>query len=135
MKNRHQKIHHIFSPLVFHRLRPHELGTDIVQEYGHESKSALQKERRGGGRTNAWAVLCRDTGGPTFELRWGMLTVPPARNCHSLRAQISTPSKCTRPFWGTDCRRAPKSLSFSQIPLFAVPASRELESACRVSIL
>ena len=44
--------------------------------------------------------------------------------------------KWTRPFWGTDCRRAPKSLSSApRQPLFAVPALRELESACRVSIL
>ena len=41
--------------------------------------------------------------------------------------------KWTRPFWGTDCRRAPKSLSSAQAaPFFAVPALRDLESACRV---
>ena len=43
---------------------------------------------------------------------------------------------CTRPFWGTGCRRSPKSLSSAKA---ASPRSagieRELESACRVSIL
>ena len=40
--------------------------------------------------------------------------------------QISIMCKWMRPFWGTDCRRSPKSRAS---PLFAVPASRELESA------
>ena len=43
--------------------------------------------------------------------------------------------KWTRPFWGTDCRRAPKASSRPRQPLFAAPAWRELESACGVSIL
>ena len=42
--------------------------------------------------------------------------------------------KWTRPFWGTDCWRAPKSLFLSRQPPFAGPALRELESACRLSI-
>ena len=42
--------------------------------------------------------------------------------------------KWTQPFWGTDCRRAPKSLSSAQAAPFAAPTLRELESACRVSI-
>ena len=41
----------------------------------------------------------------------------------------------TRPFWGTDCWRSPNILSLAQQPLFEVPALRELESACRDSIL
>ena len=48
---------------------------------------------------------------------------------------LSIMCKWTRPFWGTDCWRAPESLSSARQPLFTVPALRELESACRVSIL
>ena len=43
--------------------------------------------------------------------------------------------KWTRPFWGTDCRRAPKGLPRLRQPLFAARALIELDSACRVSIL
>ena len=43
--------------------------------------------------------------------------------------------KWTRSFWRTDCQRALKASPRPRQPLFAVPALRELESACRVSIL
>ena len=43
-------------------------------------------------------------------------------------------SKWTRPFWGTDCRRALKTSAQPRQTPFAAPALRELESACRVSI-
>ena len=43
--------------------------------------------------------------------------------------------KWTRPFWETDCKRAPRNLSSAQAAPFAVPALRELDSACRLSIL
>ena len=47
----------------------------------------------------------------------------------------STMCKWTRPFWGTDCRRAPKaSKTFRpRQPPFTAPALRDLESAWRVS--
>ena len=36
--------------------------------------------------------------------------------------------KWPRPFWGTDCQRAPKSLCSAQVALFAVPALRSQSS-------
>ena len=48
-------------------------------------------------------------------------------------AKQSTMCKWTRPFWGTDCQRSPpKAFPRLGLPLFAVLALRELESACTV---
>ena len=43
--------------------------------------------------------------------------------------------KWTRPFWGQTAEGDPKAFPRPRNPLFAVPALRELASACRVSIL
>ena len=62
------------------------------------------------------------------EIFWGLSGRGPKRLLAPSLVNFSIPSKWTRPFWGTGCRRCPKSLSSAQAqPLFAVPALRELE--------
>ena len=51
------------------------------------------------------------------------------------RIKDSIMCKWTRPFWGTDGRRSPKSLSSAQAASLCSAGLRELESACRLSIL
>ena len=51
------------------------------------------------------------------------------------RIPKSTMCKWTRPFWGQIAGGHPRASPRPRQPLFAVPALRELKSACRVSIL